>query len=306
MKIHTIFISCSVIAFFACNSKPDIADISTTGEAVQVSAPKDFVQYWYGGKAEVNSYNLEQSRYGETRQGDAVMVFVTEDFSKSKQVKLDYPKQSARDAVSVLKLNALKKFQTGIYDYSIMQSVFTPVDIKSYPNTFKTTFSSQDWCGHVFSQINLDKDGSYRSTDFSYFESEGDTDRKLKNAMLEDEIWTRIRINPESIPIGQVKLIPSQGFARLDHQPIKPTSARVELIKKTESASELKIEYLHFNRSVTIDFQSDFPYKILGWEEKNGTQPPTKAILKETIHSAYWGQHDNKHAFLRDSLKLRF
>jgi len=306
MKIHTILLGCSLVTIYACNSNSEITDISTSNEAVQVSAPIDFVQYWYGGKAEVNSYSLEQSRYGEVRQGDAVMVFVTEDFSKSKQVKLDYPKQSARDAVSVLKLNALKKFQTGIYDYSIMQSVFTPVDIKSYPNTFKTTFSSQDWCGHVFSQINLDKDGSYRLTDFSYFESEGDTDRKLKNAMLEDELWTRIRINPESIPTGQVKLIPSQGFARLNHQPIKPTSARVELVKKTESASELKIEYLHFERSITIDFQSDFPYKILGWEERVKDQPSVKATLNETIRSAYWGQHDNKHAFLRDSLKLRF
>lgn len=306
MKIHTILFGCSLIAFYACNSNSEMTESATTNEALQVSTSKDFVQYWYDGKAEVNSYNLEQSRYGEARQGDAVMVFVTEDFSKSKQVKLDNPKQSARDAVSVLKLNALRKFKTGIYDYSIMQSVFTPIDIKSYPNTLKTTFSSQDWCGHVFSQINLDKDGSYRLADFSYFETEGDTDRKLKNAMLEEELWTRIRINPESIPTGQVKLIPAQSFARLNHQPIKPTSARVELIKKTESASELKIEYLHINRSIAIDFQSDFPYKILGWEERSDEQPTVKATLKETIRSAYWGQHSNKHAFLRDSLKLKF
>ena len=257
MKISSFFLGGCIIAFSSCNFASEITEISDSPKALPVSTPKDFVQYWYAGKAEINSYNLEQSRYGEIRKGDAIMVFVSEDFSKSKQVKLDYPKQAARDAVSVLKLNLLKKFKTGIYDYSVMQSVFTPIDVKSFPNTLKTTFSSQEWCGHVFSQINLDKNGGYRLTDFSYFESEGDTDRKLKNALLEEELWTRIRINPESIPTGQVKLIPSQSFARLNHQQPDVTSARVEVVKKTESASELKVEYLHINRSVTINFESE-------------------------------------------------
>jgi len=304
MKQYTLIFAFA--AFSACNTTPEVTTLPVSNEARTVSAPKDFVKYWYSGKAEVNAYALEQSRYGETRLGDAVMVFVTEDFSKKKQVKLDNPNASPTDAVSVLKLNFLKKFKTGIYDYSVMQSVFTPVDTRAYPNTLKTTFSSQEWCGHVFSQMNLDQSGNYRLTDFSYFESEGDTDQKLKNAFLEEEIWTRIRINPKNIPTGQVKLIPSQSYARLNHQTIKPASARIELIKKTESASELKIEYLHLDRKVTIDFESDFPFRILGWTEVNGNEPPTKATLKQTINSAYWSQNDNKHEFLRDSLKLRF
>ena len=306
MKILSLFLGCSIFIFSKCGSNVEVPVNRNVIDPIPVSAPKDFVRYWYAGEAEVNSYNLKQSRYGNTHSGDAVVVFVTEDFSKSKQVKLDNPKQTARDAVSVLKLNFLKKFNTGIYDYSVMQSVFTPVDLKAYPNTLKATFSSQDWCGHVFSQMNLEKDGSYRLTDFSYFEKEGDTDRKLENAILEEELWTRIRINPESIPTGEVKLIPSQGFSRMIHRPLKATAARIEVAKKTEAASELRIDYLHIDRTLTIAFESDFPYKILGWEEINGNQPPTTAVLKQTIRSAYWSQHDNQHAFLRDSLKLRF
>lgn len=268
--------------------------------------PQDFTKYWYGGAAEVNAYSLEQSRYGEIRKGDAVMVFVTEDFSKSKQVKLDNPRSAALDAVSVLKLNKLKRFHTGIYDYSVMLSVFTPVDAKSYPNSFKTTFSSQDWCGQVFSQMNLEKNGSYKLKGFSYFESEGDEFKKIKGELLEDEIWNRLRIDPQSIPTGEVLLIPSMSFGRLQHQSIEASSARIAFENKTESTSDLKIEYLHHPRVVSITFENSFPFKILGWVEKNGKEPSTKATLRKTIKSPYWGKNSNEFAVLRDSLGLRF
>ena len=290
---------------FGCNYSNITTENLDTLQPVNV-IPKDFSAYWYGGAAEVNSYKLEQSRYGEIREGDAVMVFVSEDFSKSKQVKLDYPDQAARDAISVLKLNQLKRFHTGVYDYSIMLSTFTPIDIKSYPNSLKTTFSSQDWCGQVFSQMNLGKDGLYGVKSFSYFESEGDEIQKLKGTMLEDEIWNRLRINPESIQTGDVLLIPSMSYGRLQHKPMKPSTARISFVEKTESTSDLKIEYLHHERTVTITFENAFPFKILGWTEKNGSEPATVATLQKTIKSPYWGKNSNEFAVMRDSLGLKF
>ena len=47
-----------------------------------------FGSYWYQGKAEINTYALAQFRYGEKREAEAVLIFVTEDFSREKQVKL--------------------------------------------------------------------------------------------------------------------------------------------------------------------------------------------------------------------------
>lgn len=41
-----------------------------------------FGEYWFQGKAEISSYDLTQYRYGEAREGEAVMIFVTEDFRK--------------------------------------------------------------------------------------------------------------------------------------------------------------------------------------------------------------------------------
>ena len=94
-----------------------------------LAAAAEFGDYWYQGKAELTSYDLEQARYGEIHPGHAVLIFVTEDFSRSKHVKLDRPQSAGDDAVKVLKLNFMKKFNTGIYPYSMMSSMFTPIDL---------------------------------------------------------------------------------------------------------------------------------------------------------------------------------
>ena len=52
---------------------------------------REFKEYWYAGKAEITSYELEQARYGELRKGNAVLIYVTEPFLSEKQVKSRWP-----------------------------------------------------------------------------------------------------------------------------------------------------------------------------------------------------------------------
>ncbi|MFN0174783.1 MAG: septum formation inhibitor Maf [Saprospiraceae bacterium] len=266
-----------------------------------VSLPEGFNEYWYAGKAELCTYDVTQERYGEIRQAEQVNVFVTEDFSRAKQVKLDDPALTPTDRVPVLKLNLIRRFHTGIYDYSIMQSVFTPVN--GLPS-LKTTTTVQDWCGQVFMQNNLEKDG-YHLRGFSYFESEGEQDLRLPFALLEDEIWTRIRLNPSTLTTSNVRIIPSAIYTRLRHKPIGAQNAEIK-IEKGENESVLKIVYSDIPRSLSIRFTTAFPYKILAWEETHEGKIASKGELKATIRSAYWETHDNANAPLRDSLKLRF
>ena len=40
-----------------------------------------FNAYWYADQAEIRTYNLTQSRYGELHQGLATVIFVTETLS---------------------------------------------------------------------------------------------------------------------------------------------------------------------------------------------------------------------------------
>ena len=73
---------------------------------------QEFKQHWFDGYAEINSYTLIQSRYGEQRNGSAVLIYVTEDFLADEQVKAN---QKSSTTIPVLKANRTKNFLTGIY-----------------------------------------------------------------------------------------------------------------------------------------------------------------------------------------------
>lgn len=267
----------------------------------------DFSSYWYVGKAEIASYDLEQSRYGEIHTGHAVLIFVTEDFSKSKQVKLDYPQRAQKDKIGVLKLNFTKKFNTGIYPYSMMQSIFTPVDRNSHSNSLKTTMSSQEWCGHTFTQLNLKKD-KYAINSYSYFEQESDKQLEIDRTLLEDEIWNLIRLDYKSLPVGEIEIIPGFFHSRLLHKPLAITIVNISLSQNGKVMTYL-LDYPKEDRSLSITFEKAFPHKILSWQETTkglgGKVLTTKATLKKTLHTDYWSKNKNKHAYLRDSLGLK-
>src|SRR3990172_4790915 len=71
----------------------------------------------------------------------------------------------------VLKLNAIRDFQTGIYDYNVMTSAFLRVE-RGWP-VVKISFSAQDWCGQVYHQL-LPRNGRVEGVFHSYFEGEAD------------------------------------------------------------------------------------------------------------------------------------
>jgi len=299
--MKSIFLA--VIVLLASCQAP--APTQNTSPAIVVK-PVSFSDYWYKGGAEITSYELQQARYGEVRTGKAVTVFVTEPFSASKQVKLDDYQAAGEDKVSVLKLNMMKNFVTGIYPYSMMLSTFTPMDGRPM---IKSATSSQEWCGHTFLQINR-QDSAYRWTGFSYFESEGDATGTF-SALSEDQLWSTLRINPDQLPVGEIAFLPSTFYLRLKHRPIAPVTARGTL--KNEETSEYSTA-LHRtytltypDRSLKIYFESDLPYHILGWEETyhdGQGELTTKAKRIQTIRSKYWEKNSNADEGLRRELGL--
>ncbi|MEZ4827603.1 MAG: hypothetical protein R3C61_15170 [Bacteroidia bacterium] len=308
MKTWLIFLpALAALLWLGCqtNARP-----AADNESVYTDfSDRDFKNYWYQGLAEITSYDLQQARYGEIHHGHAVAVFVTEDFSAKKQVKLDNPESAGNDRVPILKLNLSKKFNTGIYPYSMMLSVFTPVDIRNYPYSLKTTMSSQEWCGHVFTQMNL-RGNEYHLTGLSYFESEGDENLDIKKYTLEDELWTRIRISPENLPVGEVTLIPGSFYSRLRHKEITPATARISLTENN-GIMDYQIFYPEADRTLVIHFEKQFPHKITAWEETytSGWGPgaqklTTRAVAKKTLINDYWSRHNNEDLGLRTELGL--
>lgn len=261
---------------------------------------KDFSDYWYAGEAEISSYKLEQERYGEIRDGKAVLVYVTEDFLPEKQVKAD---NYNKDNIPVLKLNATKKFNTGVYPYSIMQSTFYPVSNNKH--AIKISSSIQEWCGQVYAQLNNRDD--FEITSHSYFQSEADQYISIKKDITENELWTKLRVNPKSLPTGRIEVIPSFEYLRLRHGKFEAQKATAKLTENT-----YQLFYPDLKRTLTITFNSESPYDILGWEESapagfrpNSKTLTTKATKIKTIKSAYWGKNTNADENLRETLGLQ-
>lgn len=294
---------CLLALFNSCKKGSNEQAYNNTSKVAPVKTTKslspEFKSYWYSGEAEISSYKLEQARYGEIRKGHAVLIFVTEDFLPEKQVKAD---NSHPQNIPVIKLNATKKFMTGIYPYSIMQSTFYPV--YNNQHAIKVSASVQEWCGHVYTQLN-NKD-VFEITSHSYFESEADKDFNLDKAILENELWTQLRINPQSLPTGHLSIIPSFEFTRLRHIPIKAYKAVASLKSNTYN-----IAYPELNRTLTILFNPNFPHDILEWEESfnsgfgnNTNILTTKATKLKTIKTPYWQKNSNDDEILRETLQL--
>ncbi len=262
-----------------------------------------FQDYWYNHGAEISRFSLRQMRYGEIHGGDAVQVFVTEKMNPDTQVKADHP---GTQDIAILKLNAVRKFFTGIYPYSIMTSIFAPVDVRNYPLPLKISSSTQEWCGHVYTQMNLNE-SEYRVRLHSYFEGEGDRDFKVQKAIPEDAVWTMIRLDPVSLPRGEFLMIPGTVYTRLVHRPVTVQKAVADISLTGEKSLEgnplviYEINLPEEQRTLRIYFEKDFPYRIQKWHDTHrgligmGAKVLTTiATRTHTIMDPYWKHHTNK------------
>lgn len=258
--------------------------------------------FWFSG-AELNRYELTQFRYGQQHPGHAEFIFVTEPFDLADQVKSD---RGGAGTTPVLKLNALRTFNTGLYSYRTMLSVFTPTEPLAAPHALKETLSVQDWCGQIFMQLNREDD-AWRLRSFSYFQSEGDADRAIvtDGAWLEEDFFNAVRLNPTSLPVGNFRAMPSQLYFRFHHREPAVHDAVGELTDKDEAVI-YTVRYPELDRAITITFDQAFPHIIREWTEGT-TKDPRQTVATLThrqMQIEYWRLHNSEHRGLRTDLGL--
>lgn len=271
----------------------------------------DIGSYWREGKAELDGYRLRVSRYGETRHGQAVLVYVTEPFSASKFVKLDDASKNPGDVVDVLKLNLVRDFQTGIYDYNTMVSVFARTDTFA---PVKTSFSSAEWCGHVYDEL-LFHPNDIQSQFLSYFEGES---RKVvferpADGIAEDHLFILLRgLREDFLAPGKAAnrpLLPSPYFCRLNHKPMAWSSVTIRREPKSESVEVPagKFEAMRYaltfgdGRRGVFLIDTAYPHRIVRWE----LLPDVSAELTGTARLPYWQLHNAGDEKYLDKLGLK-
>lgn len=269
---------------------------------------KEFRDYWYAGDAELTSYHLEQARYGEMHSGTAMLMFVTEDFSTKELTKSD---GNNGPKMPVLKVNFEKKFVTGIYPYSILMTVASPIDVDNHPLPLKVATSSQEWCGHTYTQLNF-TGHKYEGEQHSYFPGEGDKEFSLENVLPEDAVWTRLRIDPKGLPVGQFKMIPATIYTRLRHKTMDPVQVNAQQLVGDSAGTKIyQVDYADGSRQLKIWYEEKFPHGIVKWEEnyEEGFGPEarhmtTTATRMKVKKLDYWNRHTNADRALREEMGL--
>jgi hypothetical protein len=283
-----------------------------TAGAAGAAEVVDFYAHWGDGKAELSSYDVVQPRYGELRQGYGVMIFVTEDINRDTFIKVESPTPKEQ-RLYVLKFNNVLKFTTGIYDYSVMTSVFSEVEGPEHSFVLrKISLSAQEWCGHVFDEVQL-RDGRLNGSLNSYFEREGRRDYTLAvegDFASEDHLLIRLReLKGQVLAPGesmQVKLLPSLWSLRTAHgehqlqtaQIHKGQAEEVQLASGAIAAYPWTIETARGMRKLWIE--QAYPHRILQWEDSDGG----RGELKKTIRVPYWSLHSQVDEVYRKELGL--
>ncbi len=301
----------------------------TTAAAEAGASPSPaFMQYWKSGLAELTSYDVTLERYGEMRKAQGVMVFVYEEINADTRIKVESAKTPPAKRIPVLKLNNVIKFSTGVYDYSIMTSVFAgltaPGALRPFPPQ-KISFSSQEWCGNVFQQI-LPRPQGLVSEIHSYFEAEGDATATLaypKGAngvpaaiYYEDEMPILVReldgaVWPMATP-RKINLVPGLWERRKRHVPLAftegvltkagPEKWRDDSGDKPEIQDAVKWTLESVGITTTYHVAASAPHLLLAWENSKGE----KGVLKASIRSTYWEHNHNLDLPLRKKLGLTY
>lgn len=279
----------------------------------------EFEGWWRDGKAELDGYHLTVQRYGEPRGGQAVMIFVTEPFSASRRVKLDDPAARPDDTVDVLKLNFVRDFQTGVYDYNTMLSYF--VSTEGF-QPLKASFSSAEWCGHVYEEL-IFRPGEIDQRLSSYFDHESieQTIARPAQAVDADGLLILLRgLDGDFLRAGevrQVSLLNGVLNRRLTHTAAVWSDATIERQREVEEVTVPAGRYPTLVYRVAVSggpegrfhIEQAYPHRVVkwSWRDRSGklAEGADEGELTGSARLPYWELHAGGHERHLDQLGLK-
>jgi len=237
---------------------------------------------------------------------------VTEDFTRAGRVKTN---GGHRDEFPVIKLNEIRQWRTGSYDYNVMTSSFVPLD-GSQPRGIPTkiSFSSQEWCGQIWEQLRVNE-GVAGRVQHSYFDGEADWNESIpftEGALFADPMPLLVRglTGPLLEPCTErtIPWLRSAFDRRLNHEPSLWGRAT---LKRSNSTTTISVPAGTF--SVTewsADDGTDRtqwfveeapPHRLIAWQVGDGERGELTGITR----SAYWKKKKSSDQSLRHILGLR-
>lgn len=275
------------------SDRPDPGELAELPDEPEGAASSAFWDHWGDGRAELTSYRGEIVRYGEPREAHAVLVYVTEPHDRTRWIKDDSAGESKR--VEVMKLNRSMKFQTGVYPYAVMTSVFSPVADwgRARFQPTKITMNSQEWCGNVSQALWPGPDRFLRDLQ-TYFADEQEGRRTVETpdgTLYQDALPIQLRELDGEFNDGEDwsgTLVPSLWHSRRAHESLEPVEATIERSTTTVDGREATRFVLAYDGTkVTYDIGAEYPHRLLRWSHSDGSH----LELVDSARKPYWRQN---------------
>ncbi len=265
-----ICITLSVIFAFAKKATIFQQEKPKTPQNVVVAVNQEtntmFQKYWKTQSVETTKFILKQD---SVTIGEATLSYSLKDFGK------DQP----NGAIYSLSSNFVQKISQGNYNYSENTIAVMPLNTPLYSHALSIVSSTQSNNGTDFLSFQPEPK-SYLFVGRDSVEPEKEIHKSTEKGDLEDEIWAKIRMNPDALPQGAIEMIPSLGYWNKIHQ--SPSAQEVKAgLKGMEGNPKLKIYSLNYpelKRKLDIVFEANFPYQIMEFRDSidgkmvNGTR----------------------------------
>ncbi len=239
---------------FQQESKPKVETVLPINQETN----KIFTDYWKNNKIETTKYDLKEDSISV---GEGSLTF-----------NIDYVEGvNKTDSIQVLHSDFIGKIHKEDYDYSTMTSIYLPLNLTLRPHAMKIVNSVQEPSGNSFLALSqIPK--SYEIESENTFKEKTKEHFILERKNSEDELWAKIRMNPNDLPTGDIEIIPSFAYWQSVRKSPSIYEAKAELKDysgKEFTGKKLKIynlDYPDLKRNLSIIFEADFPFEIIGWK----------------------------------------
>src|SRR5690606_4294986 len=123
---------------------------------------------------------------------------------------------------------------TGLLPRVLSTRLYDPFDPR-LPSPLGATASALSWTDTRYQQWRRDAAG-FRVLTRSALEP--DAEAALPELLLEDQLFTQIRLDPSALPVGLRSLVPGLHFLTLEHLPLRGYTARLSRGPGLEEGTE--------------------------------------------------------------------
>ncbi|GIX43104.1 MAG: hypothetical protein KatS3mg129_2837 [Leptospiraceae bacterium] len=233
----------------------------------------------FKGNAEIAQYKGKVKRYNQFRKAHLALITVFEPFNLKQLVKSDTSQQY------VLKQNQVLTYQTGVYPYRQMNSLFWKPDLQ----LLKIVMTSQEWCGQSYKKITINNKREVNLHFHTYWENEADGEYTYKIPdkyfLFYDELPLLLRFIEDDFYQQKIKLFPMLMSSRVNqaswdiYTKIEKPDFKDALLSREKTKIKFKnkiipiIKFtLEYNGLKDVYyFDWNHPYRILiKWERNDG------------------------------------